>query len=648
LWTWSARGLVGIAAIIGLIVIGQALSVWVAVAAGALVVLAIWSAGATAVVRVSGAAVAATLGLLSFNVVTDPFGRPPILLGLGFAVVVYAWTAYWYLRTHLSRPWSLGIGGTLAIAFVVALPFAFGDRGDAVESVPMRTPVESKLDVLLIVPAGAQQAAPPNAPPDRSVAADAYDVRYSVGVAQGTSVRWTLRQSADEGRARAAAAAAETRHTAGTAPLVPRDGADVLVLLVVDGTPPVITDPRALPQVAATPQEVGRWRRIAAAAAPAGTLTYAVLQTTDKRRLARWARIASPGGAVSAMDLESRTLTGAAGLLAVGAPTAHADYALAVKHRPILRFDGREEAPLPLSIESLFSDGRVQQCEDRRARGSACEVLTAPRDLINGGTHLELRVPSDSALQMKAFAAQDATDTAIYVHPVGVEAAGRRLLYLDYWWYLPSNPSNAGHGAFCGAGLVIPGISCFDHESDWEGITVVIDRTGDEPFPTAVHYAAHESVTRYVWQELRERWDDEAKFAPAMAGTTNPRDRPLVYVAEGTHASYPVPCSRRCVQTASGREEQPHRGDDSWQGNNEDRCTRVRCVRLIPTRAGGTQPALWNAFTGVWGKRHCVLRVYCDSTAPPAAPGNQGRYKHPTRFTGLVRGGDYKAMGFEE
>jgi hypothetical protein len=36
-----------------------------------------------------------------------------------------------------------------------------------------------------------------------------------------------------------------------------------------------------------------------------------------------------------------------------------------------------------------------------------------------------------------------------------------------------------GLKAFCGAGLVIPGITCHDHQSDWEGLTVVVDRARD-------------------------------------------------------------------------------------------------------------------------------------------------------------------------
>ncbi len=156
----------------------------------------------------------------------------------------------------------------------------------------------------------------------------------------------------------------------------------------------------------------------------------------------------------------------------------------------MLRFDADEPAPLPLSIEALFAGERISQCEDRRAAGSTCTVIRDPRELVNGGTHLELRLPSRGQLRRQARAAQERAQgderdpiapgappaatpliqqqeprpeaglpTAIYVHPVGVETGNRRLLYLDYWWYLPYNPTGSGSGAFCGAGLVIPGVS---------------------------------------------------------------------------------------------------------------------------------------------------------------------------------------------
>jgi hypothetical protein len=676
--TKVAQVVVGLAAIVGVIVLGRAAGLAVAVGAGALAVLAAWSALGTWTLRFVGSGVVATLSLHAVNVITDPLGDPSILLGLVFALIVYGWAAFWYLRTAtVSRQVALGIAIAQAIGFVVVLPFAFADRDEGGGAVPTRAAVASKLDLLIITPAAAPDAVATLPDVTALGLARDFDVRYSVGNADGTDLRWTLTGTADEDRALGALRAGG----AGSAsPPRLRPDADPLVLLVVDGTPAVVRDPATLPNVRATPREVGRWRRVARAAAPIGTPVYALLQSRSRGRLDHWRRFSEPGGAVSVQLLESPTLTEGAVRLAIGAPTSHADFALAMKHRPLLRFDASEPAPLPLSIEALFAGGKISQCEDRRAAGSQCTVIRDPRELVNGGTHLQLDLPSRTELRRQARLALDSGEddapaddvagappaatplvqrfdaparaglsTAIYVHPVGVETGSRRLLYLDYWWYLPYNPAGSGEGAFCGAGLVIPGVSCFDHESDWEGITVVIDRTGSQPRPVAVHYASHADVTRYAWDDLRRRWDGEPKLRRFIAGVPDAADRPLVFVAAGTHASYPVPCSRGCVQTPHPtREERKHRGTWRWEGNDTARCGRTRCVRLLPTRAGGTLPALWNGFDGVWGRRHCVLRVYCNSTSPPAAPGRQGRYRHPTRYNGVVENGRFKKAGFEE
>lgn len=673
-----ARIVVALAAVIGVVVLGRAAGIAVAAVAGALAVLAAWWELGVWVLRALGSAVVATLSLLAFNVVTDPLGDPSILLGLGVALIVYGSAAFWYLRiARVPRKLSVGIAVVQAIGFVVVLPFAFAEGDEDRDVVPKRVAVASRLDVLIVTPSTAPKATAtlPHAA-GLGVARD-FDVRYSVGSADGTTVRWTLVDSPDED---AAVRAARAGGPPVTASPQRRPDADALVLLVVDGTPAIVSDPAALPNLRAKVREVGRWRRVARAVAPVGTPVYALLQSTSRARIDRWRRFSDPGGAVSVQALASPTVTEAAVRLAIGAPTSHADFALAMKHRPLLLFDAAEPAPLPLSIEALFATGRVSQCEDRRAAGSTCTVIRDPRELVNGGTHLELQLPSRGRLRRQARQAQDPGEggerdptapgappaatplmqqpqprpeaglpTAIYVHPVGVDTGNRRLLYLDYWWYLPYNPTGSGGGAFCGAGLVIPGVSCFDHESDWEGVTVVIDRTGIEPRPIAVHYASHSDVVRYDWASLRMRWDREPKFRRFVAGVPDGGDRPLVFVAAGTHASYPVPCSGGCVQTPHPtREERAHRGTLRWEGNDTTSCAQTRCVRLLPTRAGGTLPALWNGFDGVWGRRHCVLRVYCNSTAPPAAPGRQGRYRHPTRYNGYVEKGRFKKVEFAE
>jgi len=302
------------------------------------------------------------------------------------------------------------------------------------------------------------------------------------------------------------------------------------------------------------------------------------------------------------------------------------------------------------------------------------------RALVNGGTHLQLPLPTEGELRKMAkdeharmtgagtggTPAQPATKgpaapppatpppavapsgarplgaaSAIYVHPVPADSEDVSLLYLDYWWYLPYNPAGSGSGAFCGPGLVIPGISCFDHVSDWEGVTVVLDRTrpGIEPRPVAVHYAQHSSVVRYEWPALEAAWREDDTARAILVETADEAPRPLVFVASGTHASYPLPCPDKpdCRQVVGGAEENEHDGELPWAGNTTLACGTASCLQMLPTSRGGRDPALWNAFEGAWGTRNCFMTYYCDSSSPPAAPGRQGRYQRPWEHDGTRR-----------
>ena len=96
---------------------------------------------------------------------------------------------------------------------------------------------------------------------------------------------------------------------------------------------------------------------------------------------------------------------------------------------------------------------------------------------------------------------------------------------IDYWWAFTANRSPSLRDAACLPALAVMRWTCFDHDGDLEGVTVVI-RGGR---PESVWFAAHSGVTRVGWTELK-----------------HDGDRPLVFVANGSHASYPDPCSANC------------------------------------------------------------------------------------------------------
>jgi hypothetical protein len=675
---WIELALVLIAIGFGAFGVGDALVWWVG---GALAVIAVVAAfqGADEIFgRLVGAVLAGTLALVGFNVVSDwladraGWHHRPILLGLAVAVVVFGLAAFWYLRrADWPRRFAGPAAGVLAGFLVLAVPVIVESKTGKSSGVLRAEAVRSKVDVLIVTD-GKVNPAPP------AVAADpalrGFDVSYSVGVAHGDGVDWTLDGSPSAAEALRVAALGRGAPPVNRAP-VPREGADPVLVLLVDGTAPVVDVPADLPSAAAQTGEVGRWRRIAKNAAPADTPAFALLQTTRRSRLQRWRDFTDNGGTISIEAFGTPAVTDAGAKLGISSPTAQADFALALQHRPVLLFDDHEAVPRPLSVDWLFSDHRVSLCRDQGVVKTSCDDVVDPRSLENGGTHLQLRLPASSQLQRiarqersaaiqkpaatapyappgevgapppgalplqspNATAAPSAPGTAIYVHPVSVAINGRLLLYLDYWWYLPDNPSGIGGGAFCGAGLVIPGITCHNHESDWEGLTVVLDRTTDTPVVTAVQYAQHATVIRYPWNVLRRRWDTSPALARFVREVPDAAERPLAFVASGTHATYPLPCPPGCQQIASPNLDDGARdGGLPWVGNDTATCGSDSCLQVLPTREGGRQPALWNDFSGTWGVQHCALTYYCDSESPPTAPGRQTRYKHPTRCTGVV------------
>jgi hypothetical protein len=617
--------------------IADATNIWFALGALVVLVLVLWPRKWKRLPRLDIGAVqvaaAALLGLLAVvganvlvNSVHELFGgsgewRLPILVGLAMAIVLFAAVAYGYLRWAKFKREPAAIGGVLLALLVIAgLPVLIGLTRDERREVPEQALVASQVD-LLIVGDGSRHPVPSRLPSIPTLGQ--FDLRYSVGVATGDGVRWTLVDDPSSSAALDALAAGDELPAAERPPS-PRTGADSALLLVVDGTPPVNLDPTALRQVARRPGEVAEWKRVAAAAVPREMPVFALLQSTNGRRLDEWRRWQRLEGVASAQE-QSPAVADTALQLAVGSATAQADLALAMTHRPVLLFDRREPYPMPVAVDSLFREGRVTLCDDRGV-STSCEdePLRSPHGLVNGGTHLrlDLRAPA---------AAGSGAGSAIYVHPVSVDRGRRHLLYLDYWWYLPGNPVDVGGGALCGAGLVIPGVTCQSHESDWEGITVVVDRSRKEPRVVSVHYAQHDSVVRYPWQDLQRRWQ-APDVAALVAQIPDLAGRPLAFVARGTHATYPEPCAGGCRQVGSGLGESAHRGDLDWVGNDTAECGKSVCLQMLPTHGNGEKPALWNAYTGQWGERHCRLTFYCDSGSPPTAPGNQERYEDPTQY----------------
>jgi hypothetical protein len=302
---------------------------------------------------------------------------------------------------------------------------------------------------------------------------------------------------------------------------------------------------------------------------------------------------------------------------------------LARRVRPYLLFD-RREARFPLDIEDAAQADRTSACS-----GDDCDAVRRFADLDRAKNFIEI---ADFTGERGG-----GPGSAIYYHVVDKDRPNR--LYVDYWWYFTRNPSPVGAAVGCGPGARWVGITCHDHPSDWEGITVVLGpcptggqdcvRSGAELLaPLAARYAQHEHLVSYSWPTLTELWRGYPDRRPS---------RPLVYVARDSHASYPAPCAGNCKQYANypllnadlpiideKRDEGPHDGRLAWNYNAS--CTQEEsadCLEPVPITAGGLA-ASWNAFRGRWGRQTCILAgAYCDTSKAPGSPAGQGRYRDP-------------------
>ncbi len=526
----------------------------------------------------------------------DPVS-PAARLVVGFVIVLLVarvslepfWTGH-----ELPWPWAFAAGATVLLTIVPALVIGLiGQLNGDGRTLDQRATV-SRLDVIVL-----RSGPAPSTPPSTRLGSWRIDT-------------WTGEVSRD----RIVWAGGRRPQLSGEA-----DADRVLILL-----PP-----------AGDNSAPGRWLAAADRVEPRATPTYALLDHPDNRQLAAWraplSRTTGRAGdalALTALPADATTPEPKLGLLAATqSPTAAIDLALAVAHRPILRFDRSEPVYRPLDVDDLFNRGLFSMCEGGQKVRPLCVQIHGADELQTGFNHL--------AFDTHALVTAAGVRSRIYVHvtrTVKQGDAARGLIDLDYWWYLPDNPAHSGSGAFCGPGFSIGGVTCFDHQSDWEGVTVELDARDPAGPPVAVNYAQHDGSVRYTWDALRRLWQitGDERFAPA--GTLD--NRPLVFSARGTHASYPIACGevscpRNVVPTlrnTAALQDNPHDGSRAWEAITDKACAGT-CVAELPTRRNGAVAEGWNDWPGVWGTANCIMGLFCASAEPPHSPGRQGRYEHP-------------------
>jgi hypothetical protein len=296
---------------------------------------------------------------------------------------------------------------------------------------------------------------------------------------------------------------------------------------------------------------------------------------------------------------------------------------LAAKVRPYLFFDAKERWR-PLSVDSFVTErfnGRGHELCTGAPKKPDCEPLERLAQLRPDATvpswiniHGEgvngagFESPDPACHAGLALDCDGGAGAAIYYR----RSAHEGRWYWDFWVFYRYNDYN---GRINECDFV-----CDDHEGDWEGM-VVVTTESLEPEVTAAIYAAH---------------TDRIYVPPASLPTVG--GHPLGYVAEGTHATYPYICDKKCDQYSGlGKKTFPdgdHGGQIAWGENAESACEADHCVRALP---GPTKPedqklpqaSRWAAWPGTWGKTCPELDCGVEEGSSPRSPGLQARFRCP-------------------
>jgi hypothetical protein len=296
------------------------------------------------------------------------------------------------------------------------------------------------------------------------------------------------------------------------------------------------------------------------------------------------------------------------------------DYELAKRFQPYLMFDHAERWR-PIDPSVVLAEGNHRACVASGPCRPISSALTLQEaDLnqpdssiaLNGSRSLfhprqyhapelscntALREPIRSAL----LDCDRGAASRIFFHVFRLPA-----VFIEYWVYYRFDVTDAE--------LLL------GHQSDWEGVVVAPQPPAFATF-SWVGFAAHNGPP---WRYPRDimRCDSQFRGSCGAEAGAHMGQRVLVYVAEGSHASYPLPCRRTtilsCGQNAKvgGLFSLPERGFDGtapWAANND--ATTVAPIDGQP----------WLGWQGTWNAKARL------NSAAVRTPPNQPRYLDPAR-----------------
>jgi hypothetical protein len=269
---------------------------------------------------------------------------------------------------------------------------------------------------------------------------------------------------------------------------------------------------------------------------------------------------------------------------------------LLARHIPVIVLHPAERLQ-PAPVDGFLADSDVKQ---RQAEGTWATV-PGPLPASGGPWRLDQRLCAarDGIAATDCYAAAEAAHGAPPTVYGAYHRRGDRVA-LQYWLFYPLNPYSTD----------VPPNPRFAqvHEGDWELVTVILDAAGR---PLTAGYSRHCSGSKRAWGKVPKRGQ-----------------RPVVYVALGSHANYFAPGTH-----LHDRACWPEIAISVFRQNGKtlrDYTGRGRTLSPRLARVTATSPS-WMRFPGTWGEDQFIFIADGVLTykAGPTGPAFKSVWKDP-------------------
>jgi hypothetical protein len=263
------------------------------------------------------------------------------------------------------------------------------------------------------------------------------------------------------------------------------------------------------------------------------------------------------------------------------------------RHLPILKYDSQEMYFADSAAVWTDNPGNRLERDDGQVLATAGDGLSLDflaKSYLGGSTAKETDRISDTSKEYeqdsRALHAKRKYANRVYGHYV---ADGGGDVWLQYWFFYFYNDYN----------LIGPFIHAGRHEGDWEMIQIHLSSEA----PDNAVFAQHAVAEGRDWRQV-----------DLVPGT----QRPIVYVARGSHASYFEPGTQ-------------------WTGHWFDHADgKRRSPRLKLVVVDTSQPEFgWIYWPGRWGDTDAGDNPL-DSNSP-TGPGAHGQWDDPLKLEGSAR-----------